>query len=457
MINFFIIITKCFLISAQLSSYVYKMTPLEIAVINPERGYYMPTESYSQIKPYQVIDQWIISEAKRQNMTLILREFYLNAFLSSPISQDYLNGMQADFNEIRKNGIKVIVRFAYSDDVEPKDKWDTSKSQMLIHISQLRPILITNVDVIAVVQAGFIGVWGEWYFSNHFGYPFPSKTDYQNRKQILEALLEALPKSRMVQIRYPKLKNDLFNVSMSKPLSITDSYSESNLARLGYHNDCFLSNDSDWGTYVDKATEYPFMEQETKYTPMGGETCAVFKPRTLCPTALSEMQKFHYSYINMDYHQDVLAGWKTGGCYYTIQNRLGYRYSLVNAAFPISLSLRSASLTFQLRIINTGFATIFNKRIAFLVLRNIATNQEFHIPLKSDPRFWNPSELTIITESVSLPSGLSSGQYRLFLNLPDVYQSLSKRPEYSIKMANDNVWEVKTGYNSLTHIVNITN
>lgn len=453
---FVLIAINCYLINAQLTAIFYKTTPFETAVINPERGYYLPTESYSKVTPYQVIDQWLISEAKRQNMTLMLREFYLDAFLSSPISQEYLNGMQADFNEFRKAGVKVIVRFAYSGEVEPKDKWDTSKAQMLVHISQLKPILTANVDVIAVVQAGFIGVWGEWYFSNYFGYPFPTEADFQNRRQILEALLDALPKSRMVQIRYPRLKNKMFGVSMSKPLSITDAYSESNLARLGYHNDCFLSNDSDWGTYVDKATEYPFMEEETKFTPMGGETCAVYAPRTLCPTALLEMMKFHYSYINMDYHQDVLAGWKTGGCYYTIQNRIGYRYSLMHSAFPLSVSLKSPTLTFQMKIVNTGFATIFNKRIVYLVLRNVSTNQEYQIPLKTDPRFWNPTVSTTITESVNLPNGLAPGQYRLFLNLPDIYQSLSKRPEYSIKLANDNIWESNTGYNSLTHVVNIT-
>ena len=69
---FVLIAINCYLINAQLTAIFYKTTPFQTAVINPERGYYLPTESYSKVTPYQVIDQWLISEAKRQNMTLII-------------------------------------------------------------------------------------------------------------------------------------------------------------------------------------------------------------------------------------------------------------------------------------------------------------------------------------------------------------------------------------------------
>ena len=38
---------------------------------------------------------------------------------------------------------------------------DASKAWILTHISQLRPIFFEYEDIIDVVQAGFIGIWGK--------------------------------------------------------------------------------------------------------------------------------------------------------------------------------------------------------------------------------------------------------------------------------------------------------
>ena len=51
---------------------------------------------------------------------------------------------------------------------------------------------------------------------------------------------------------------------------------------IGHHNDCFLASDTDFGTYVDVTTEYPYLEQDTTYVSMGGETCALNPPRFVC-------------------------------------------------------------------------------------------------------------------------------------------------------------------------------
>ena len=40
---------------------------------------------------------------------------------------------------------------------------DATKEWMLKHIAQLKPIFTEYEDVIDVVQAGFIGVWGECF------------------------------------------------------------------------------------------------------------------------------------------------------------------------------------------------------------------------------------------------------------------------------------------------------
>ena len=44
---------------------------------------------------------------------------------------------------------------------------------------------------------------------------------------------------------------------------------------IGHHNDCFLASSLDRGTYVDRAVEYPYLEADSKYTVVGGETCTL--------------------------------------------------------------------------------------------------------------------------------------------------------------------------------------
>ena len=63
----------------------------------------------------------------------------------------------------RKAGIKIILRFAYS---IAMDEPDAPLSVILQHLDQLKPILQENKDVIAVLQAGFIGSWGRMVLYN---------------------------------------------------------------------------------------------------------------------------------------------------------------------------------------------------------------------------------------------------------------------------------------------------
>lgn len=46
---------------------------------------------------------------------------------------------------------------------------------------------------------------------------------------------------------------------------------------------------------------------------------------------------------------------------------------------------------------------------------------------------------------------MPAGSYELLLPLPDAYESLSGRPEYSIRLANEEMWEESSGYNRLHH------
>lgn len=78
--------------------------------------------------------------------------------------------------------------------------------------SQSSSCLQDNIDVIMAVQAGFIGTYGEWYFSRNYatltpdGDYVPSAKQQAARNTIVAALLQSLPSSRMIQLRTPSLK-----------------------------------------------------------------------------------------------------------------------------------------------------------------------------------------------------------------------------------------------------------
>jgi len=198
-----------------------------------------------------------------ENMTVFQRLFYLDDSIDVDVLPEHiLPDIASDFQSIRAAGMKCVVRFAYVNgpvvgDTEPV------LTRLLGHISQLAPILQDNQDVIMVIQAGFVGPWGEWHGSSN-----GLDKDPGSLKQILEAILDAVP-DKIVQVRTPKHKIEIFETRVA--LNATTAYSGENIARTGHHNDCFLASDDDVGTYVDKEFEYPYLANETLYTAMGGK------------------------------------------------------------------------------------------------------------------------------------------------------------------------------------------
>ncbi|MGB9592381.1 MAG: DUF4874 domain-containing protein, partial [Candidatus Kryptoniota bacterium] len=212
---------------------------------NPERGFYTQLTSQAEESP---LSMPVLEAIKAKGETLILRMYYLKPFRNRPISQKELDLVQNDFNTIRRAGMKAIVRFAYSEGIGEQD---APLQIVLEHISQLKPILQSSSDVIAVLQAGFIGAWGEWHSSTH------GLDSIANMRRILFALLNALPEDRMIQIRTPRYVQEIFN--RTSPLKESEAYNESSYSRVGFHNDCFLANWNDYGTYVDTVAEKEYL------------------------------------------------------------------------------------------------------------------------------------------------------------------------------------------------------
>ena len=412
---------------------------------NPERGFYHHTGDCDKADFSQSTLQ---SYRTGQGISLVMCVFYLAEYKNGPIAQAALDQLQQQIDTVRAAGLKMVLRFAYTTSTTGDD---TTKDRILAHLDQLAPYLNSGKDVIAVVQAGLIGAWGEWYYTQNFGNAGTvTSTDWANRKAVTDKLLSVVPSTRMIQLRTPKFKRTMYSTTAVQPGA---AYNGSALSRIGHHNDCFLASPDDFGTYENTSVEYPYLQADTTYVPMGGETCGSNPPRSSCPTATGELAQFHWSFINTDYEPTVLNSWNTGGCLADISKNLGYRFRLESGTYPATASA-GGSLPISFTVHNDGYATPFNPRSLELVLRNTSTGSTYKLAMSSDPRRWTAGTSTTVSQTLTLPTNLPAGSYSLLLNLPDPL--LSTRPEYSIHLANQGTWDATTGMNSLLHTLTVS-
>lgn len=98
-------------------------------------------------------------------------------------------------------------------------------------------------DVIASVECGIIGPWGEMHTSE--------RTDSESEKKIIGKWLEVLPDDMTVNVRKPSdfcawSGIELENIDKYTAGKGTDAY------RIGMYNDGYLGSVSDLGTYDDR-------------------------------------------------------------------------------------------------------------------------------------------------------------------------------------------------------------
>lgn len=144
-----------------------------------------------------------------------------------------LDVVKSSFQTAREKGLKLIIRFIYNwgpgstsnpNQANPDVPLHVAKH----HINQLMPLVTENIDVVAAMQIGFVGHWGEWHSSKYL-YSLESK------KAIVDALVNALPKERMLLLRYPRYKE----IWYQGPLTASAAFSQTDASRIGHHNDCF--------------------------------------------------------------------------------------------------------------------------------------------------------------------------------------------------------------------------
>lgn len=411
-------------------------------VVQPEEEWYWDTEDQN----YE----------DRKNQSLVMLMYYLKNYKTKDLSDKILQGFDEDMQILRNHGFKCVLRFAY----DWGSKNDASLQWVQRHATQLKPYLAANADVIYVMEAGFVGQWGEWYYSSNFGNETQKMND--NRKAVLTAVLDACPADRFVLTRYPLIK--IGYMGDENTLTPAQAHNGSVRARIGHHNDAFLAdwgNDGTYGRDGDGPDDDPvlrrYVSTETLYVPNGGETNVENSSRASIvaqhDTTIAELSRFHWSFCGSEYAQAVTNKWRNNGTFAEMEKRLGYRFQLKQGSYPAQAA-KGGTMPIQITLVNKGFAPMYNYRPVYLVLKN--AQHTYSLPLQTDPRKWTAEAGSItINEAPALPATMAEGTYQMYLHLPDAYESLASDPRYSVRFANQNVWDPNTGMNDLGTTVDV--
>ena len=359
------------------------------------------------------------------------------------LTEDELGQLQAGFDLVRESGLKLILRFRYSEDGDAD--WDVITADLDL----LAPLIAKNADVIAVMQAGFLGRWGEWHCWEATAVCHDGA---EKKAYVLDKLLAALAGTNVpVAVRYPPDKSrylgdiqfDSYDEVPPPPPPVGGfadwlGEDEQDRARIAHHNDCFLSSADDVGTYPNEPPERVeewrgFVYAENEFLPYGGESCAPADAddpaRSAGENALAEMERAHVDYLNADYHPEMLDGWKRDGVYDEIAARLGYRLVVEEAAWTAPAA--GKDWKFRLTVRNDGFGRLKQRYDTVLVLAQGGVTKE--LPLDFDLRRVAPGQrATFSAEGLAAPP---AGAWRLGLAVRD--PALPDRAEYAIRFANE--------------------
>lgn len=458
----------------------------EDVIANPERGLYkMVTYKYPSSSSSWTSYSTSVTDSYDSENTLVMTLFYLSSFVDSDeISSDALAHIRKVFTKVRSSNKKAIVRFAYSSNhssdktVDPRTiHQEPSLEQLQTQIGQLGEVLRDFEDVICVVQAGFIGTYGEWYYTTHFStFTYSSGqwkeardftvsgnkiTGYENRAAVLDALLAAVPESRQIALRTPTYKQGYISPSSLSSFSTFTGFGTDAEHRLAFHNDAFLYGGEDMGTFH-YSWEREIWKSQGAYLINGGEA-------PYSSTAVSQMDgyyydkvraaifDYHYSYLHHDtgYHSKpdstspndgstLMRWWHQQGWMNDIKKWLGYRLYLQSASISGEGKTSGSSVSVSVTLANSGAAPIINERPMKLVL--VHGNSYIVLADLGDPRSVESLGTKTFTADFTLPQDIASGD-KLALWLPDNNTGLQSKAAYSVRLANTASVTWKNGHN----------
>ncbi len=436
---------------------------------NPHIGFYRPVVKHFTTEGNKSADSW----GNLTHLRMDISAFSSNAVLSidkstgdtlfgvsQPLTQDMLDAFEATLDGVRKRGKSAIVRFSYDPWYNGTKDCDPDQNVILGHLKQLAEVYSRNTDVITYVELGMYGSWGEMHSSKN--------ATNANIAKALQTLLSATPAEIKIGVRRPDIVAEWLKVNDENNYSGFDIDSErfqnalkqkgDTIYRVGMYNDGYLGSSSDLGTVGMGASGHQmtremmvkWLETYSQLTPYGGELVANQNGDNPIntPEYLSvEGFQTHTSYLNYEWHQPTILGWKEmvfngddaeyNGCdgYTYVANHLGYRFILRNSTLPDSIA-KNQIVPIKLMIENVGFANLTKqKKVTFMLVAN--DNQYEMIPNDAiNPCEWKSQESVEINTSITLPNDVEIGNYQLYLRISELGNITNDNNLYCIQFGN---------------------
>lgn len=373
---------------------------------NYDRGFYYSQALHVKVEGSKPIEK---PYGKLVHLRADLAEFSSRAWLkidttggrrdttwgkSQDLTEDALNVLQTTFDNIRKNGSKVIVRFCYDPWFDGHSNTTAEHEWVLRHIEQLAPLLTKNVDIIVALEMGMHGAFGEMHSDTAITYP-----------QVAEAV------NKMLRLTPPELKiltrtgnysaavlgfenwGVDFHIDGDVFKKIAEAKGDT-MYRVGMFNDGYLGTQYDYGTWgadcktsICREEGVAWLEKYSINTPYGGEaveTASGYQVINTPEFLAHEGFRTHTSYLNLHWNDKVIARWKathfagkdyeydgskidtlTGFKY--IEDHLGYRFVLRESWLPDTVGT-SKTLRAKLKIQNVGFGNLTKDAKVYLIV-----------------------------------------------------------------------------------------
>jgi hypothetical protein len=425
---------------------------------NPERGMYFGSTPNTPEEFHTIVPKWLwLAPACGVNLTW-------NGY-NQPGTSSVLNTYAAQLEAARTGGYKVLFRPRY--DKEPGGivsdlcmingvkvfHADTMVRQKN-HIDAVAAMLGDYKDVIAFIQAGYLGNWGEWNWARYEKENAPFLDSYTTRSEIIDHVLSKYAAEGIQQ-----------HVERRRPVFAKQVLDRNASARVGFHNDCFMTNDSDYGTYSNYQSGEPSnfssasaakawaQQTLTPSASFGGETCPLDPPGAerwrICDNMDgpdSEPGSLHMNYLNGDYANDAVTTWTSDGCYDEIRRKLGYRFEVTRVEYTPTVAAGQKFLV-RVEVKNTGWAKLHKPRVAKLVLRNGSALPPYEFSGGAVDS-WAPGQKTTISAGgTASPPGMYS--VRLWIPDPDAETHIPYAVKLATKRGNVNMFDGTTGENDL--------
>ena len=402
---------------------------------NPDQGFYNPiivtltpsSISYGKSNPDQIY-----------HLRCDINQFskMVNGETDKELTNITLIKLEEFLSKIKSENKNAVIRFSYDKGYDGNTNSEPSMEMIEIHIKQLSTVLNKFYYTLTAIEAGMLGPWGEMHTSD-------IATEANKAKVFKCWLLNT--KNIPILARTPKAIFYYFgkNLEQMEKYEIKEDDEGYN---LGVFNDCYLSSDTDVGTYrYNRTREVNWLSKQNEHLPYGGETCKVDKISDL-DKAIPEMYKLGLSYLNIDYNKNVIAKWKNltydsslgkDSIYYGVS---GFDYIKTHMGYR--LVLRSLNITYKkgdkfelnINIDNVGFGNKIKPKNIDIIFTDMSNN------ILSTKNYGKYSGEKVIKISGTLLDK-SHEDYKVFIKLYGFKEN--NNDFYFIQFANENIFNEK--------------